>query len=169
MDDLFEGLKSKWQTWAISMDETSRRKRHNYITVFADIDTGRVVHICPGKDASTLKSFSESLESHNSSPDRVNNFCCDMSPAFIRGISDHFPSSSITFDKFHVSKMVNEAVDEVRRVEQIVNRVLKNTRYIWLKNPSSLTKKQSKDLGTLKEMNLKTARAYNLKLNLQFF
>lgn len=154
---------------AIGMDETSRRKGHNYITVFADIDTGRVVHICPGKDASTLKSFSESLESHNSSPDRVINFCCDMSPAFIRGISDYFPLSSITFDKFHVSKMVNEAVDEVRRIEQIVNRVLKNTRYIWLKNPSSLTKKQSKDLGTLKKMNLKTARAYNLKLSFQLF
>ncbi len=55
--------------------------------------------------------------------------------------------------------MVNEAVDEVRRIEQIVTPVLKNTLYIWLKNPSSLTKKQSKNLVTLKEMKLKTARA----------
>ncbi|WP_319580615.1 transposase [uncultured Methanospirillum sp.] len=78
---------------------------------------------------------------------------------FIRGISYHFTTSSITFDKFQVSKMVNEAVDEVRRIEQIVTPVLKNTLYIWLKNPSSLTKKQSKNLVTLKEMKLKTARA----------
>jgi transposase len=121
---------------AIGMDETSRRKGHKYITVFADIDTGRIVHICPGKDASTLKSFSKSLDSHNSSPDRIINFCCDMSPVFISGISEHFPSSSITFDKFHISKIVNEVVDEVRRFEQMFNRILKNTRYIWLKNPS---------------------------------
>jgi transposase len=92
-----------------------------------------------------------------------------MSPAFIRGIIEEFPHSSIIFDKFHVMKLVNDAVDEVRRIEQQKNRVLKNTRYIWLKNPTSLTQKQIKHLGGLKEMNLKTARAYNLKLSLQTF
>ncbi len=65
--------------------------------------------------------------------------------------------------------MVNEAMDEIRRIEQMVNRILKNTRYIWLKNPSSLTEKQMKEHGGLKDMNLKTVRAYNLKLSLQMF
>ncbi len=65
--------------------------------------------------------------------------------------------------------MINEAVDEIRRIEQMFNRVLKNTRYIWLKNPPSLTKTQLNDLGGLKEMNLQTVRAYNLKLSLQMF
>ncbi|MDD1728792.1 MAG: transposase [Methanospirillum sp.] len=83
---------------AIDMDETSRRKGHEYLTVFADIDTGRIVHIYTGKDALTLKSFADSVENHNSSHERIKNFCCDMSPAFIRGIYEHFPFASITFE-----------------------------------------------------------------------
>ena len=91
-----------------------------------------------------------------------------MSPAFIRGISEEFSFLNYLY-KFHVMKLVNDAVDEVRRNEQQRNRVLKNTRYIWLKNPSSLTQKQIILLGGLKDMNLKTARAYNIKLSLQTF
>jgi transposase len=64
-----------------------------------------------------------------------------MSPAFIKVITDEFPLSSVIFDKFHIIKLVNEATDEVRRLEQLMNQILKNTRYIWLKNLSSLTKK----------------------------
>jgi transposase len=154
---------------SIGVDETSRRKGHEYITVFADINTGRIIHICEGKDASTIESFSKSLRCHNGAPDQIESICCDMSPAFIKGITKIFPSSTIIFDKFHVVKMLNEAVDIVRRNEQILNRVLKSTRYIWLKNPSSLTKKQMKELGGLKDMNLKTVRAYNLKLSLLLF
>jgi transposase len=57
-----------------------------------------------------------------------------MSHAFIKRIEEHFPASSITFDKFHVMKIMNEAVDTVRREEQASNHALKKTRFIWLKN-----------------------------------
>ena len=50
-----------------------------------------------------------------------------------------------------------------------MNQCLKNTRYLWLKNPCNLTEKQKNTLGSLKDMNLKTVRAYNLKLSLQIF
>ena len=152
---------------SVGVDETSRRKGHEYITVFADLDTGRVIHICKGKDSATLRSFADSLNSHNGSLEQISNFCIDMSPAFIKGIKDIFPNASIIFDKFHVMKLVNGALDEVRRIEQKLNGFLKNTRMIWLKNPSSLTEKQLKILGSLKDMNLKTAKAYNLKLSLK--
>ena len=46
-----------------------------------------------------------------------------MSPAFIKGIEEEFPLSSIIFDKFHIIKLVNEAVNEVRRLEQVLNRI----------------------------------------------
>ena len=129
---------------SIGLDETSRRKGNEYITVFADINSGRVIFICKGKDASTLSAFSKDLKNHNASPEQINDICCDMSPAFIKGIADEFPLSSVIFDKFRIIKLVNEAVDEVRRLEQLINRILKNTRYIWLKNLSSLTKKTTK-------------------------
>lgn len=152
---------------SVGVDETSRRKGHEYITVFADLDTGRIIHLCIGKDSSTIKSFEDSLMSHNGFSDNICQFCCDMSPAFIKGITEIFPKSSIIFDKFHVMKLVNEALDKVRRLEQTLNGFLKKTRMIWLKNPSSLTEKQLETLGSLKDMNMKTVRAYNLKLSLQ--
>ena len=92
-----------------------------------------------------------------------------MSPAFIKGAADNFFQAKVTFDKFHVMKAVNKAVDQVRRNEQSDNKELKKTRYIWLKNKNNLTKKQKEKLKSLSEMNLKTMRAYNLRLSLQEF
>jgi transposase len=92
-----------------------------------------------------------------------------MSPAFISGIENNFPHASITFDKFHVMKLMNEAVDKVRREEQSHNSLLKKTRYVWLKNPENLTIKQNETLKPLKDLRLKTLRAYNIKLALRDF
>jgi len=92
-----------------------------------------------------------------------------MSPAFIKGAEDNFPHAAITFDKFHVMKIINEAVDQVRRQEQQVNESLKNTRYIWLKKPYESNGETKCRLRSLSQMNLKTARAYNIKLSLQEF
>ncbi len=60
----------------------------------------------------------------------------------IEGIEEHFPKAHITFDKFHVMKMVNQSVDQVRREEQKETNILKKTRYVWLKNEQNLTESQ---------------------------
>ena len=114
------------------VDETSKKKGHHYITVFADLNSGKVLFVCKGKDADTLTQFSEFLQKNNGDPNNITFVCCDMSPAFINGIQREFPSSTIIFDKFHVMKMMNEAVDETRREEQKVNKVLLKSRYLWL-------------------------------------
>jgi transposase len=90
-----------------------------------------------------------------------------MSPAFIRGIEEQFPKAEITFDKFYVMKMVNEAVDDVRKEEQKQAPALKRTKYLWLKNESNLKVEQKEELQSLKDSNLKTGRAYRLKLAMQ--
>ena len=82
------------------------------------------------------------MKIHKGDPTQIESICSDMSPAFIKGIIEEFPQSSIVFDKFDVMKLVNEAVDEVRRIESQRNQLLSNTRNIWLKNPSSLTQNQ---------------------------
>ncbi|HZJ83711.1 MAG TPA: transposase, partial [Clostridia bacterium] len=66
-------------------------------------------------------------------------------------------------------KQINEAVDEVRRIEQKENSILKSTRDIWLKNPENLTAGQRESLKPLSKMNLKTVRSYNIKLSFQEF
>jgi transposase len=153
----------------IGLDETSSKRGHNYITVFVDMDRSKVLFATPGKDAATLTAFKEDLEAHGGRPGQIKHACCDMSPAFIRGIEDTFENASITFDKFHVIKVINEAVDEVRRSEQKTRSELKKTRYAWLKNPDNLTKKLQAVIDALnvKKMNLKTSRAYQIKLTFQ--
>jgi transposase len=90
-------------------------------------------------------------------------------PAYIKGVTGSLPKARITFDKFHVMKLVNDAVDQVRRMEQKDKNNLKSTRYLWLKNPNNLSEGQRKSLVCLSNMNLKTARAYNMKLSFQEF
>jgi len=64
----------------------------------------------------------------------IQSISCDMSPAFINGISSEFPDAKITFDKFHVMKMMDEAVNEVKKQEQLTIKKLKNSKYLWLKS-----------------------------------
>ena len=153
----------------VGMDETSSRRGHNYITVFVDMDKSKVLFATPGKDAATVTEFKKDLEAHGGSPENIKQACCDMSPAFIRGIEDTFEGSTITFDKFHIVKVINEALDEVRRQEQKDRPELKKTRFAWLKNPPNLTEKQKTIVETLnvKKLNLKTAKAYQIKLTFQ--
>lgn len=153
----------------IGLDETSSKRGHKYITLFVDLYKSKVLYATEGKDASTIKSFKETFENHNGNVSSVENISCDMSPAFIKGVNNHFPDADITFDKFHVIKRINEAVDNVRREELKANDILKSTRYIWLKNPKNLTIKQQEQMQPLSKMNLKTLRAYNIKLKLQEF
>ncbi|MGG4498796.1 ISL3 family transposase [Brevibacillus reuszeri] len=70
--------------------------------------------------------------------EQIEEVCCDMSPAFFRGIQDYFPQAEITFDAFHIMKLVNKAINEVRIREKKKAPDLKHTKYLWLKNESSL-------------------------------
>lgn len=151
----------------VGIDETSSKRRHSYVTLFVDTKNARVVHVAEGKDSSAISSFKDMLEQRNIPAQQITNICADMSPAFRKGIEKNFPEADLTFDKFHVIKLVNEALDHVRRDEQKDQYVLKNSRYIWLYNPQNLRVKQSKMLESLSTMNLKTARAYRIKLSLQ--
>ena len=101
----------------VGLDETSRRRGHNYVSLFVDLDETRVLYATDGKDASTVDRFKKDLVAHGGDPDAIEEMCCDMSPAFISGVEKHFPRAHITFDKFHVLKILNEAVDQVRREE----------------------------------------------------
>ena len=150
-----------------AFDETSARKGHNYVTLFSDLDTRRVIFVADGKDSSTVEAFAADLKAHGGDPEAITEVCIDMSGAFIKGTAEHLPNAQITFDKFHAVKIVNDAVDQVRRGEQKTRPELKKTRYIWLKNSTNLTQPQQETLGNLSKSNLKTARAYQMRLTFQ--
>jgi transposase len=153
----------------VAFDETAARRGHNYVSLFVDLDGPRVLFVADGKDAATVKAFTDDLTEHGGSAENISEVCIDMSPAFIKGTAAHLPNASITFDKFHAVKIVNDAVDQVRRAEQKTRPELKKSRYVWLKNKDNLTTSQRDVLGGLSHLNLKTARAYRIRLAFQDF
>jgi transposase len=154
---------------AIGLDETSRAKGHEYITLFVDLQERRTLFITEGKDNLTVARFAYDFQNHNGSIKNIKDVSCDMSPAFIKGVTENLPDATITFDKFHILKLVNEAVDTVRKGEVGTNKLLKGTRYIWLKNENNLTAKQKAKLDELSisSMNSQTMRAYNIRQSFQ--
>jgi transposase len=151
----------------IAIDETAARRGHDYITLFVDIDQARVLFATEGKDAETVAAFADDLAAHGGEPAAIEEVCIDMSPAFIKGVTENLPNAAITFDKFHAVKIVNDAVDQVRRAEQKGQSLLRGTRYIWLRNPATLSERQRTTLDSLSTRHLKTARAYQIRLAFQ--
>ena len=151
----------------VAIDETASRRGHNYITLFVDIDQARVVFATEGKDAATVATFADDLAAHGGDAETVAEVCIDMSPGFIKGVTDSLPKAAITFDKFHAVKIISEAVDQVRRAERRSNPSLAGTRYLWLRNPANLSERQRATLESLPTRHLKTARAYQIRLAFQ--
>jgi transposase len=153
----------------VGVDETSSKRGHNYVSLFVDLEKQKTIFATEGKDSATVELFKDDLSKHHGDPEAIVDVSCDMSPAFIKGVEENLINAAITFDKFHVLKGLNEAVDEVRRQEQKDHPELKNSRYIFLKNPENLTDKQANRLEDikLKNLNLKTIRAYQIRLNFQ--
>ena len=153
---------------AVGVDETSSRRGHDYITLFVDLDARRLLFATPGKDAKTFERFSADLQAHGGSAEAITDVSMDLSPAFQKGAAEHLPNAEITFDRFHLMKLVNEAVDDVRKGEVLTQPNLKKTRWLWLKNDCNLKVKQKEKLqALLKDQNLKTAQAYQFRLTFQ--
>jgi transposase len=151
----------------VAIDETAARRGHDYVTLFVDIDQRRVLFVADGRDANTVAAFADDLEAHNGDASRIKEVCIDMSGPFIKGVDYNLTEAQITFDKFHAVKLVNDAVDKVRRAESKDRPELKRSRYLWLKNERRLSAEQSASLDVLSKMHLKTARAYQLRLAFQ--
>ena len=167
--DLARSKADHSQVTQVGIDETAARRGHNYVSLFVDMQARKVLFVTPGKDSATVAAFAEDLQAHQGDPGAITEVSIDMSPAFTKGVTAQLPNASITFDKFHVTKMVNEAVDEVRRLERKDHPELSGSRYIWLKNPDNLTANQRTKLADLDLPNchLKTARAYQIRLAFQ--
>jgi len=150
----------------IGVDEISFKKRHHYVTTVVDHIGRRVVWAKEGKDSGTLGAFFEEL-----GPERIAKLeavTLDMSGAFKKAITKHAAQVELIFDRFHVQKLVSEALDEVRRqtvreLEGEEAKTVKGTRYALLKNPWNLTRKQGQKLHDIQVNNKKIYRAYLLK------
>jgi transposase len=155
------------QVKRVAIDETAARRGHDYVSLFVDIDQRRVLFVADGRDAKTVEAFADDLEAHNGDASHIKQVCIDMSGAFIKGVTENLTEAEITFDKFHAVKLVNDAVDKVRRAESKGRPELKRSRYLWLRNEPSLSAESRATLEALTRLNLKTARAYQIRLAYQ--
>jgi transposase len=149
----------------VGVDETAARRGHDYVTLFVDLEKKRTIFVTDGRDQSVVGEFVGDLIEHNGSAENVTQVSCDMSPAFIKGVENNLPNAAVVFDRFHVTKVINEAVDKVRKAEVGQNPILKNSRYLFLKNRDRLTIYQREQLETiqLSGLNLKTMKALNIR------
>jgi transposase len=150
----------------IGIDEISRRKGHVYVTNVYDLTEKRLLWSGEGRDKDTLQRFFQK-EGKALKPG-LKGVCCDMWEPYLEVLKEELPEVTLVFDKFHLIRHLNQAVDEVRREEaQELKKsnpeLLRKTRYLWLKNPENLTDKQRARLGYLEKLNLKINRAYLLK------
>jgi len=100
-------------------------------------------------------------------PDAVTEVCIDMGPGFINGTADSLPKAAVTFDRFHAVKIVNEAVDQVRRTERRVHKMLAGTRSIWQRYPADRSERERANLESPPLRHLETSRAYQIRLAFQ--
>src|SRR5206468_1146746 len=160
------------QVCCVGVDEMSVRKGHEYISVFADLVRKRVLFATEGKDKETWVKFVEALEKHNGHRHAITQVSMDMSPAYQSGVAANCRNAQVVFDKFHVIKNASEAVDKVRRAEirmggQGVWEALRHSQWFWRKNPENLTDKEKDRMDKIKDKNLCTAKAYQMRLVLQ--
>lgn len=147
----------------LGIDETSSKKGHNYITVGVDLKEHNVLHAVAGKDADTITQIKDYLETKGCQKEQIEQVSIDLSPAFIQGASNNFPNASLTFDRFHVKKLLNEAMDEVRKNERKDHQDIKGHKYTFLKNNTNLTKRQREERDKLIVLYPILGEAYRLR------
>jgi len=154
----------------IGIDETSKKKRHDYVTLFVDLKKRKTMFVTEGRDNKTVIEFSKDFKEHGGDSELITDVSCDMSKAFIKGVTENLPNAKITFDKFHLMQIITRALGEVRKAESKVNPLLKGTKGIFDSNRINLSEKRLRKLETeleLRKLNLKTVRAYHIRESFQ--
>jgi transposase len=158
----------------IAIDEIAVASGHRYLTVVLDLDSGAVVFVGDGKAAGALKPFWKRLRPSGAKIEAV---AMDMSGAYQSAVRAHLPKAVIVFDRFHVVKLFNEKLSELRRAlyreatDVQHKEVLKGTRWLLLKNPENLDeeKDERRRLEEALKLNEPLAKAYYLKDDLRRF
>ena len=163
----------------IGIDETSLHRGQSYITVVHDLRAKRLLFATPGRDHQTVLDFVADLKAHGGNPADVEHVCMDMSAAYALGVAKALPQAQISFDRFHVIQMALQAMDEVRRQElredgqrmraQLGSgpKVARQLTWGMRRNPVDWNKSHSHAMHWLQRSNLKSARAWRLKMALQ--
>jgi transposase len=156
----------------IAIDEISIGKGHRYLTVVLDLKSGAVVFVGEGKGSEALEPFWARLKRQQV---RLEAVATDMSPAYISAVVTHVPEATLVFDRFHVIKLYNDGLSDLRRklyheaTDLMQKQVIKGTRWLLLKNPANLDRdrQEAERLEEALRLNQPLALAYYLKEDLR--
>jgi transposase len=157
----------------IGIDEVSRRKGQVYVTVVYDLERRVLLWVGDDRTEEAVRPFfTQELGKRRCQTLQV--VCMDMWAAYAKLVRDHAVNAQILFDRFHIVKHLNEAVDATRRLlwRQLASKekvAVKGTRWLLLKNPWNLTNDQKERLSTLVRWNTPLVRAWYLKEAFQLF
>lgn len=152
----------------IAIDESSTGKGHRYVTIVMDLQSGAVVYVGEGKGGDALTPFWKRLRHSGAQVEAV---ATDMSPAYIDAVTTHLSGATLVFDRFHVIKLYNEKLSELRRAlyhqlkDSMQKNVLKGVRWLLLKRPENLdsSRREPQRLKEALRLNEPLATAYHLK------
>jgi len=151
----------------IGVDEISYRKGHRYLTLVTDHGSGRIIWAREGKSAETLGAFFREIGAEACS--RIQWVTIDMSAAYRKAVDEHLPNATVIYDRFHVQKLLSEAIDETRRElwrsqqGSPEGEAIKHARWALLKRPWHLLPEQEVTLRQLATTNRRLYSAYLLK------
>jgi transposase len=156
----------------IAIDEIYVGKRHKFLTIVLDLETGAVVFVGEGKGGDALEPFWKRLKYARAKIEAV---AIDMSQAYVRAVTSNLPKAILVFDHFHVIKLFNEKLTQLRRdlyreaIDVLQKEVLKGVRWLLLKNPENLNERRNerKRLEDALQLNQPLACAYYLKEDLR--
>jgi transposase len=150
----------------LGLDEKGFGRGHSYVTVLTDLSAGRVLEVVPERTQEAAESTLESLS--QTQRQAVQAVAADMWQPYAQAVQKLAPEAALVHDKFHVAKLIHEALDQVRRQEHRAlgggkNSPLTKSKYLWLRNPLDFNPEQKEHFDTLRQSELKTARAWHLK------
>ncbi len=150
----------------IGVDEVAYEKGQKYLTIVRELEHNRVIWIGIGRKKEVLDQFFTELGLAKSA--NITEAVMDMWDPYIASIKEHCPNAAIVFDKFHISKKVNEALDNVRKKEfrragDEERKTMKKKRFVILKRQKTLTSREAEAMDALKQKNDTLYTAYLLK------
>ena len=153
----------------IGVDENYLGKKAKYVTLVVDLDSGRVLWVGKGRGKEALEGFWRRLKRSGAQIEAV---ACDMSGAYWSAINEHLPGAAIVFDHFHIIKLANEKIDEIRRglqrtLELDGQKFIKGTRYLLLYGKENLPPEKRPKLEEALAYNEPLSKAYYLKEELR--
>jgi transposase len=156
------------------VDEVYVGKRHKYLTLVLDLDSGAVVFVGEGRGSATLRPFFRRLRQSRA---KVRAVASDMAGGFLKAVREFLPEARLVLDRFHVVKLFNEKLTKLRRdlyreaTDDLHKAVLKGTRWLLLKNPENLDddRNEHQRLQDALSLNAPLATAYYLKEDLRQF